>query len=246
MSIRADFESYFDRCGLLAPEPNPGLIGSDNGPMFLSEYYIMLKKHGELTDQDQVSYWVKIANCMNEDGTLNRVTKPYKASQTGPDDYLGVLNGCKQLGIKDLPRQMLKSILRNFGFLNNVETGGHSKESFLIRQPQIVAAIVAASYPEWKLSHFFARLLALPFFAWAALVIAISCIGAPESDTDARRLSWHLLQSTRDVSLLCWLASLIWYRRLYRHFGNDGMRAVAAIYYQPRCENPYAKHWVNE
>jgi hypothetical protein len=242
--IRDDFKPYFDGTGLLAPQPNPGLIGSDNGPMFLSEYYIMLKRLGELTEQDKKDYHSKISYCLNANWTLNRVMYPHKASQEGPDDYLGVLNGCKQLGITDIPRMILFAFIRYFGFLNNVEMGKCSKESFFLRQPQLVAAMVAASFPLYTFPHLLLRLIFFPFFAWTALVIAISCINAPQSDTDARRLSWHLVQITKDVSLLCNLASKLWLKRLFKDYGSSGMNAVAAIYYQPQGANPYSRHWV--
>lgn len=244
--IRQDFLPYFDGTGLLSPQPNPGLVGSDNGVMFLSEYVSMLKKHGELTEQDVKEYREKIFSCINPDGTLNRVRLPYKASQEGPDDYLGVMNGCKQLGITDIPRMFLKSIILHYGFLNNVEEGGHSRESFLIRQPQLVGAMIASSFPSNNPLHVLARLIGSPFLAFAALSIAVSCINAPTSDTDARRLSWHLVQITQDVSFLCKLASQLWYNRLYKDYGDAGMQAVASIYYQPQGNNPYAKYWVTE
>lgn len=242
--IREEFKPYFDGTGLLAPQPNPGMIGSDNGTMFLSEYMVILKQHLLLTADDVAYYHEKISACINEDGTLNRVVKPHVASQEGPDDYLGVLNGCKQLGITDIPRKFLKSIILHYGFLNNVESGGHSKESFLIRQPQLLGAMIVASFPDKTLTHFLVRLLGFPFIAFAALSIAVSCIGVNTGEADPRRLSWHLLQITKDLSLLCNLASKLWYRRLFKHYGSAGMKAVSAIYYGK--ESPHAKYWEND
>lgn len=241
--IRDEFKPYFDGTGLLAPHPNPGMIGSDNGPMFLSEFMIMLKQHGELSALDIAYYHEKISSCMNDDGTLNRVVRPNRASQEGPDDYLGVLNGCKQLGITDLPRRMLLAMFCYLGFLNNVNPGHKTVESFLARQPQLIAAMVAASFPLWTIKHTLIRLLFFPLFAYSALVIAISCIGVPITESDPRRLGWHLLQITKDLSLLCNLASKLWYRRLFKHYGSAGMKAVAAIYYGK--ESPHAKYWEN-
>lgn len=241
--LRDDFIPYFDGQGLLAPQPNPGLIGSDNGPMFLSEYYVMLKQHGNLTISDVEMYCFKMTVCMNPDGTLNRVMSPHKASQTGPDDYLGVLNGCLQLGITELPRRMLLAMFCFLGFMNNVDSGKKTVESFLARQPQLIAAMVAASYPKWTIGHILMRLLFFPVFAWSSLVIAVSCMGVPTSEADPRRLGWHLVQITKGYSILCRLASKIWYKRLDQDYQGKGMSAVAGIYYQPQFNNPYMKYW---
>lgn len=245
MSIRDEFKPYLDGNGLMAPNLNPGLVGSDNGPMFTSEYYTILKKHGELTPEDVFCYTYEIRQCIHS-GILNRVPYPQTASQIGPDDYYGVLNGCAQLGITSIPRSLLWGMIKNLGFLNNVDDRKTAR-SFLIRQPQLIAAMLSASYPDFGPIECLIRLLAFPVYIVAAISIAISCRDTPIEEADPRRLSWHLLQNTSRVSLLCWLASLIWYRRLYKDYGVLGMQMVAAYYYQPKgLSNPYAKYWVTK
>ena len=58
MGIRSDFTSYVDGNKLLAPNPvSPGTVrGSDNGPMFTSEYFVMIKKNGLLQPYDVNDY----------------------------------------------------------------------------------------------------------------------------------------------------------------------------------------------
>ena len=74
MSIQADFQPYIDGNGLLAPNPVPPetLKGSDNGPMFLSEYVIMLAKLDGLSPDKRQDYIDRISNCVGFD-LLNRV-----------------------------------------------------------------------------------------------------------------------------------------------------------------------------
>lgn len=102
----------------------------------------------------------------------------------------------------------------------------------LWRQPQLLFAyLLAKDIPSLILS---------PLNWYTAIVIATSCIGRPASDTDSRRLSWHLVQATKRKSLLCKLASLIWYARLHKDYAN-GMLGVAALYYTG--DHPFIRFW---
>lgn len=250
MSIRDDFQPYFDGNGLLAPNPIPAgtKIGSDNGPMFTSEYYVILKKSNLLTDQDKLDFAQKIGQCIDSEGMLCRVPVGQEDGQEGPDDYYGVLDGCKQLGNVAIPRKLLWSTIRHLGALNNENPGTWTWQSFLARQPQLIAAMISAAFPSWlNPMHLLIRLMAFPLYIVAAGSIFVSCVSTPSSDTDSRRLSWHLLQTVVPTSLMCKLASLFWYHRLYNVDGAKGMKGVAAIYYQPNSmDNPYAKYWITE
>lgn len=218
--------------------------GSDNGPMYTSEFYFMLPN----STIYKSGFLSRIEPCIDPLGNLRRVpypTPPLQSNrQTGPDDYLGVLNASKALGITSIPRTFLKAVIKNLGSLNNESPGKWSWRGFLVRQPQLVAAMVFAAFPNrWNPVHMFMRTLAFPFSAYSAAVIALSCRGKDKSDTDSRRLSWHLVQIMKDNSLLCWFASKLWYNRLYHDYGPIGMRAVAAIYYSPG--HPFAEYWIN-
>ena len=243
MGLREEIEAkYIDGNGLVAPHITGPIKGSDNGPLYTAEYYVMLQKLGQLVSKDFPDFLAKIGPCITPEGMLARVPNGQIDGQEGPDDYYGVLNGCKQLGNTKIPRTLLWAAIRYLGFLNNDNPGKKDGPSFLVRQVQMVGAMIAAAFPSyWNPIHRFIRLLAFPFFFAAAVTIFISCINAPASDTDSRRLSWHLLQTVVPVSIMCKFASLFWYHRLYSVYGSAGMKGVAAKYYEPG--HPFIKYW---
>lgn len=252
MSVRDSFNNYTDGNWLNTPEPGVWSRkhpGSDNGPMFTSEVYIVLKKNGELNFQDKIDYNLRIGQCIDKNGLLNRVPIGQQDGLESVDDHYGVLNGCYELGNTSIPRKILKATIKYLGFLNNVNPGKRTWQSFLVRQPQLVAAMVAASFPSLKNPlHWLARLIAFPFFIAAAISIAISCINTPTDQADPRRLAWHLQNNCKKVSFLCRIASKIWMKRLRKDYGIPMMSAVAAIYYEPKGidQNPYSKYWITD
>lgn len=247
MSLRTEIPPYIDGNGLVAPclVPPNTLKGSDNGPMYTAELYVMYEKLGQLTDQDKLDYAQKIGQCVNSEGMLCRVPISQNDGQEQVDDYHGVLDGCMQMGNTKIPRRFLWALIKYLGFMDNVNPGSHSNWSaFMPRQIQLMACVMAASFPSCKNPlHVVIRLLCWPLFVFAAIIIATSSIDAPASNTDDRRLSWHLWQCTKPVSLLCWLAGKIWLKRLYKVYPN-GMQGVAALYYQ--AGHPFIKYWVTE
>jgi hypothetical protein len=244
-NIRLDFKEYFDGNAMLTPAPCtpiPGKFGCDNN-MFTSEYYIFLKKNGQLTDQDKLDYATKMNACISNN-LLSRVPIGQNDGQEGPDDLVAIANGCRELGNTAIPRTLLWGMIRYLGFLNNVNPGTFTEDSFLARQPQLIAAMINAAFPSmWNPLHYLVRHWAFFFYLVAAVTIFISCINDPTSDTDGRRLSWHLMNNMKKNSLMCWIASYFWTKRLYKDYPK-GMSDVAAIYYHPQPDNPYAKYWI--
>lgn len=248
MGIRDDFKLYMDGNGFPTPNPQstPSQRGSDNGPMFLSEYMVMLKKNGQLLDSDKQYFQDKIQSCTSDD-LLNRAPIPQDTDLEGPDDLYAVLNASKQLGNVKIPRQLLWGAIKHFGALNNTNPKKWTFQSFEVRQPQLVASMIAASFPsKWNPLHYLIRILCFPLFVYTAGAIAISCFRTPTNQCDPRRLAWHLVQTVKGISVLCWLASQIWYERLYNDYGKSGMRMVASQYYSPKPFNPYSKWWITE
>lgn len=261
MSLWKDISDfYLDGNGLVSPNPvKPGnKRASDNGPCYTAEYLCM-------DASPDIWMHMDLVTCINKrTGLLQRAPVSQGITeQEGPDDYYAVLNWFKRCDNTEGPRGFLKAVFRYLGALNNVDPGHWTSQSFLIRQPQLLAAMVTAAFPSLlNPLHWLARLATFPLYAWSSLVIATSCTyriktvdgqfsgfeRVPTNATDERRLSWHLVQTVKDRSLLCYLASKLWYRRLYKDYGPTGMRAVAAIYYIGRAANephPFALYWVD-
>jgi hypothetical protein len=211
--------------------------------MFTSEYFIMLKKNGNLDTWDLQDYQDRLYECIDGHGMLNRA--PDDPDQEGPDDYYGVTNGCMEMGIVSAPRKFLWALIRYLGCLNNNAPGIWTLDSFLARQPQLVCSILSAAFPSIvNPLHWAIRILASPLYLISALVLAFSCIGAKPGDCDAWRLTWHLGNCVSKVSLMNWLAYKLWLWRLHKVCPN-GMKDVAAGYYQPYGNSPYSKWWVD-
>jgi len=245
MSIKDDFADYWDNNGLLTPSPRQS--SSDNGPLFTSDFYIILKKNGQLTEQDKLDYAQKIESCIGPEGLLNRVPVGHLASLEGPDDVYGVTDACIELGNTSIPRKLLWDCVKYFGSFNNINPGKWTSRSFLIRQPQLLCAIVNASFPSFlNPLHWLVRLSCAPLYWVAAISIAISCMGTDIGNTDSRMLAWHLQNNTKKTSILCWLASLVWNKRLANDYKNK-MKDVSGIYFSPNGlnNNPYSKYWTD-
>jgi hypothetical protein len=213
MSLRSTIASYVDGNNLVMSYPYDGVYkrGSDNGTMFTSEYYILLKRVGELLPTDKIEFMTKMSQCI-VDNTLHRA--PDDLSPDVTDNYHGVLAACKQLGVKSIPWMIIK----------------HPWQVLRLGQAQILAMAWAGT----GLPAF----LFFPFFVYSALVIATSCINVDAGDSDSRRLSWLLIQATAGSSVLCWLASKLWYRRLFKTYPR-GMQDVYDLYYQPKGVHPF-------
>lgn len=220
MSLKEEILPYFDGNGLIAPNvvPQGTQRGSDNGVMFLSEYYIMLTKIGQLSMSDHCDYAERIATCIGEDEELHRA--PGDSSPDEVDDYYGVYAGFKTIKIDP----MLKLPIR------------------LWRQPQLLLASLYANETNPLMIP-----IKYALSIYAALVIATSCVFTPIDNADARRLSWLLIQATQQDSFLCRLAAKIWFRRAYRQYGvkENVMREVAKRYYQNVPEHPFIRYWID-
>lgn len=244
MGLKDEIRSvYIDVNGLVSPHPtDPTKTASDNGPMYTAEYLVMLSK---LDQGGDFPAYVAILNCMYD--SMELLSRWPSSAQPqileSVDDYYAVLNLCMNYKESSLPRTFLKSVIRYKGALNNVEPGTWTWKSFLVRQPQLLASMVSAAYPSmYNPFHYLLRILALPFYLVAAINILIAGIGAPHGQADPWRLSWHLLQATAPVSLMCWLASKFWYWRLYKAY-PDGMKGVAYFYYLPQGGHPFSRWW---
>lgn len=247
MSIRDEIVPFIDGNGLVAPaRVAPGTVAaSANGTMYTSEYYAILKMSGQLKPQDQVDFANRIGKCIDSNGLLNRTPLGQNSDLDSPDDYVGTINGSFQVGNTDIPRRYLGAVFKFFGALNNTEPGKWTAKSFLVRQLQLVTMMVSAAFPSWlNPLHILIRTFFAPFYWWSAISILWACRKQPTSDTDYRRLAWHHTCVVKNYSLLCKLASLVWYRKLHLDYGTStAMRAVAAMYYG--ADHPFSQYWLD-
>lgn len=218
MSLRQEIGPYIDGNGLVAPNivpPSAGR-GSDNGPMFTSEFFILLNRNKELNqDTDPRVFWALINLCIDSKAELHRA--PGDTTPDAVDDYYGVLAASDELGIKSIPRV----------FLSN------SKQFIRLIQPQVylMALFAADSY---KFYHF-------PLVIYSSLVLATSGMLTDINNSDSRRLAWLLALVLKKHSALGRLAAMLWERRLIKQYGPQGMRRVAQLYY--RDNHPFQRYY---
>lgn len=242
MALKDDMIPFLDKNGYANPGPVvPGSGRScDNATMFSSEEYIMLSKLNQLSPEDIVKWSELIKNAMTLPGLPGRY--PGYSDQDSPDNMVATLAAAATLGVTDIPRSILWYGIKHLGSFNNSEPSKFTFQAMTWRQIQLVAATVSAAFPSYlNPLHWIARTVALPFYFAAAVTIFISCINAPPSDADSRRLSWHLIQAVVRHSIMCRIASAFWWHRLYSVYGKLGMRGVAAKYYSPT--HPFIKYW---
>lgn len=218
---------YTNKDGFLSGNPNSAGQGRicDNHSMFTAEYARI--RH----DLGAKEYNGNVFGFLSNSGQLLRY--PAQDVDTSPDDYLGFLNFCtlQNIGRYLFASRLLKFNTDHFGSM----TVPWSQTGFMWRQPQLLtAALAAAGHIKWY------SLWYLPLVLYTALVIAVAGTRAsPVTDQDTRRLSWHLLMIMQNESLLCTLAGKIWWRRLRKQYGEEGIRLVFSRYFT--SEHPFAR-----
>lgn len=246
--LRTDIQLYIDGNGLVAPAiiQNKQGRASDNGVMFTAEYLIMLIRNKEIDPRYLKEILFKFLACMPSPGLLSRA--PGDVDQEGPDDYIGLaaaLGEIQTLPGGDIPTDTCKMTARtiarsvvlygieHLGDMNNEKPGHWSWGAWLARQPQLTACYLWAS----------GLPVGFVLQTIVALIILFSCKGTPADQADPRRLGWLLVQIAAPRSLLCRLASKLWYARLYALYPN-GMKDIAAMYYEKG--HPFAQYWVDQ
>ena len=233
-----EIKDYIDGNGLVAP----GLVehgtirASDNGTMFSSEYYIMLKERDELHSLDADTWETLIRSCMKESGLTVRAPKDLAVD--APDNIIAILAASKVLDKPKVAQDILTYGLAHKGFYDPAPTDKINWSAFQFRQLQLVFAMLCASN-----SYRWYKIWQLPLMLYTTLVILISCLNTPTQDTDSRRLCWSLIHAVAKDSLLCRLASKVWWKRLRKDYGDEGYRVVCNIYYQDN--HPFKRYAVN-
>jgi hypothetical protein len=244
--LKDEIKFYKDKLGYV----NPYVVSqtqerqSDNCTMYTSEYAIMLAKNLQNTPEDDNEWEELINKSMLLPGLLARY--PGYKDQDSVDNMVGVLAASKVLNKPEVAESIFQYGLRHLGFFNTEIPGdfeGNSGKinwaSMLWRQPQLIFAALCASGRQkwWKIYQ-------LPLAIYTALVIAVGGKNEPINSTDPRRLNWLLSQAVNN-SLLCRLASKVFFNRCYKDYNvtENFMREVAARYYQ--LGHPFVRYWID-
>jgi hypothetical protein len=215
MGIREDFIPYIDGNRLLAPSAveHWTIRGSDNGPMFLSEYLIMLNRNETLTSNDISHYTKLIEGCVNQDKLLQRA--PGATDGDSIDDHLGVLAGYAEINTKvpfRLPFALYRFPQLIYGMVIN-----YGVPSFLTFPLNLISAAIA-TFSGWN--HSITDDMDARRLNWLL-------IQATKRKSVLMRLAgW--IWSKRQAKLFG---------------RPDFMNQVANLYYQPIGNNPYGKWW---
>lgn len=231
--LRDDIKLFTDVNGYI----NPALVDVTKGrqcdnSMFTNEYFIMLNKLGQYEKKD-FQYWLSLmAMCTEERGLYLRYPDSV-GDQEGPDDHYALFAASKVLGEIGFAEEFLSYGWKHLGWyntevLNTYKTrqGTTNWTAFQWRQPQMYfAAICAANKHRWY------KFWNIPSMIIAAATILFSSHGADTiADLDARRLTYLLILSVEQDSILCRLAAKVWKRRLLTDYGDTGMREVYRRY----------------
>ncbi len=241
MSLREEIRPYVDGNGLVNCSLNhgDGKRGSDNGVCFTSEYYDLLADNGESTRFDVEEFRQTINRCSVLPGLVARAPGE-KQGGPPPDDLYAIAAASRTLGCADVAEAIVKyGESTNWVFNadnpgNPHQYGNNDYEGWLGRQPALICALKSAANRE------------LP--GWlkivTAIVIATSNMYDELGNTNVRRIAYALVKSVEgQKGILAW-ASKVWWNRLRRDYGDEGMRAVAKIYYQDN--HPFMRYWKNK
>jgi hypothetical protein len=232
MSLRDEIQAnYTDANGLICnrkctkDEVNP----SGNGVCYTGEYIAILKARGEPSLLVNALAIQALWKCWNT-GPLSR--GPGQFDTESVDDYYGL--AATQFWM--LNKTALDYGFQHWGSFNNIFPYSWTFTFFLWRQPQLLYAMACSAGVIRNPVYW-------PFGVYTALVIATACVFGAKTDWDSWRLTWLLIQTVSPHSCLCRQAAKLWWRRLRKAFGNEGMRAVYAGYFGP--QHPFAKYAVN-
>lgn len=233
MSIRDDIQPFTDINGYI----NPALVDVTKGRqcdnnMFTSEYFIMLQKTDQLTAGDYVKWAGLMRDCFEESGLLLRYPNSI-GDQEGPDDHYALFAASKILNISTYAQDFLYYGWKHLGWYNTEVLNTYKNTqgtinwtAFQWRQPQMYfAAICAANKHRWY------KFWNIPSMIIATATILFSSHGVDTiTDLDARRLTYLLILTVEQDSILCRFAAKVWKRRLLSDYGDTGMREVYKRY----------------
>lgn len=254
------------------------LRGCDNETMFTSEYHVMLHKRKEDLPHDAEEWEIKMMKCMKEPGLMVRspgdtwLDSPDNmlgvlcAAQVLERPLVAKLilsYGYRHLGIYNPTGEsqwIWSAFLWRQPQLFAACNAAAGKLNVLTRYATVIfflyLAIPGPATILYDVVALFvigiaARIWVLPSAIWSALVILYAGLRNYPTDGygDERRLAWLLVQIMKPHSILCWLASKVWYWKLHKDYPESntypGMRGVAYHYYAPNGVHPFSLYWVD-
>lgn len=214
--LKDEIIPYLQTTGLVSNVVSTGQYRTCDNSPLFTSEYLILQEYLDVSDLTTSSEMVALGTCAGTDGYLHRA--PNDTSEDAPDDYHGAFTAYILLGV-----------MAPFGLPFS-----------LWRQPQLIALDLLAT------RNLLYRVIATPFLAYAALVIATACINDPVTDTDGRVLSWLLGIGTQS-SWMCRIGRWFWRRRLMAAYpptniSVGGMQTVFQTYLG--AQHPLAKYMV--
>lgn len=225
MGLREEIAQYQDADGFVTPRIG---VGSNNGILYTSEYYVLLVKLGLARHDDLYAFEQTMRKCQIEPGLFKR--HPGASDQEGPDDYIGLTTAAYLLG-SDIAKEVLDYGKRHAFLYNNEMPGSveHTDDrpnysAMFGRSPSLIAHLyfAAGETPSFPLR-----------LCWAVSV-AYSAF-RPSSDQDSHILSSLLVSAMGDKSGLCAHAARL-------RPSESKMRQIVGDYFSDP-HHPLARHW---
>lgn len=221
MTIKDDI--IFDKNGFVPPADTNQPM-SDNGVLFTSQYYILLKKESLLREED-IFHFNELMNSIVNGGNIRRY--PSDTGQEGPDDFIGLCSASKALGTNhaELIYKYGRSTFWNY---NNTEPSKYTRESWLGRQPGLIGYIKYCS-----------RRLMNPLEVLALYIgTVITAFGKKEESSD-KLLALTMMYQLKD-SIVFKPLSWFYMKRINKVYGC--VNNLVRIYFGNN--HPFSKWWI--
>jgi len=242
------FDQYTDKYSIVQnqiPDPTFPYKTSANGLLFTAEAVAVLKSYGPLTEVLRHKYLDAVRSCEVIPGLYNRW--PEDTEQEAIDDYVGLIYLSQALEDPAIAED-----IRSYGAQNYYQKFGIKFKYYYPNENPYDHTDVRGwlgRFPWFKTHIAFALEEKTSFFGRLAWSIAVATSGAfdeknhaGEPDTNAWTLSYMLIKTRRENSLMCSIAEAIWRYRLKKKWHN--MKSVFTKYFQSD-QHPIAR-WAKE
>lgn len=220
MTMRQDFEACGGAYGLICRFP--GEQTTDNGALFTTEYYLILKRMNFLLSSDLDNYKQIMEDCMQSDGMSQR--KPGDNSQDSPDNMIALAVGSKAFGTNFAQRMLAygRTTFPKYVY-NQPNPGKFTWSAWMGRMPGLIGFMkICAGEKANPL-----ELLCL----YAGVIITML---QPHSNTSDKLLTQIMLEQMPDS-----LIKRLWNKYIKNAYG--GINGVCQIYFP--TNSPFRAYW---